>query len=311
LHSKKKKTLRFQPNDTADAGTDSTKALKKQIQKQCASSIEFFRLADTNGDGLISYQEYVFFLTLLSTPERQFRVAFQMFDEDGNGQIDLAEFQKIVQYADTAVKQRIGSREQAQKLSRQGGGLVSLFFGKDGKGSCDYATFSAFLQRLHLEVLRLEFFSNATDAHDTISLKDFARSIISYVDRDDVADLTKRAASLAGDAGRISFDQFSLVNKVVANLPSLQYALHLSSTSALSKPDFRRAVRVAVDVDLPDAVVDVLFRLFDSNNDGTLDVDEFIAALHGRFSRGLDQPRDLGVARFLARLSECRQRLLY
>ncbi|KAL9377071.1 hypothetical protein Peur_031191 [Populus x canadensis] len=50
----------------------------------CAPS-RFFMLFDTNSDGLISFSEYIFFVTLLSIPELSFSVAFKMFDLDNNG----------------------------------------------------------------------------------------------------------------------------------------------------------------------------------------------------------------------------------
>ncbi|KAI9378597.1 hypothetical protein POPTR_018G118008v4, partial [Populus trichocarpa] len=49
----------------------------------CAPS-RFFMLFDTNSDGLISFSEYIFFVTLLSIPESSFSVAFKMFDLDNN-----------------------------------------------------------------------------------------------------------------------------------------------------------------------------------------------------------------------------------
>uniref|UniRef100_A0ACD5ZJ94 Uncharacterized protein n=1 Tax=Avena sativa TaxID=4498 RepID=A0ACD5ZJ94_AVESA len=52
---------------------------------QCAPS-EFFMLFDTNGDGLISFAEYIFFVTLLSIPESSFNIAFKMFDLDHSGE---------------------------------------------------------------------------------------------------------------------------------------------------------------------------------------------------------------------------------
>ncbi|ESR63599.1 hypothetical protein CICLE_v10008054mg [Citrus x clementina] len=51
---------------------------------RCAPS-EFFMLFDMNNDGLISFKEYIFFVTLLSIPESSFSVAFKMFDIDNNG----------------------------------------------------------------------------------------------------------------------------------------------------------------------------------------------------------------------------------
>jgi calcium uptake protein 1, mitochondrial len=49
-------------------------------------SCELFCLyLDDDGNGLISWSEYSFFVTLLLTPEEDFEVAFKMFDADGNG----------------------------------------------------------------------------------------------------------------------------------------------------------------------------------------------------------------------------------
>ncbi|XP_028113362.1 calcium uptake protein, mitochondrial-like isoform X1 [Camellia sinensis] len=53
------------------------------IELHCAPSI-FFMLFDTDNDGLISFAEYVFLVTLLSIPESSFSVAFKMFDLDNN-----------------------------------------------------------------------------------------------------------------------------------------------------------------------------------------------------------------------------------
>ncbi|KFK29819.1 hypothetical protein AALP_AA7G183100 [Arabis alpina] len=51
---------------------------------RCSPS-EFFMLFDVDNDGLISFKEYIFFLTLLSIPESSFAVAFKMFDTNNNG----------------------------------------------------------------------------------------------------------------------------------------------------------------------------------------------------------------------------------
>ena len=44
-------------------------------------------LFDTNNDGVISFLEYIFFVTLLSIPESSFTVVFKMFDLNNNGQL--------------------------------------------------------------------------------------------------------------------------------------------------------------------------------------------------------------------------------
>ncbi|CBO23318.1 EF-hand domain-containing protein [Caenorhabditis elegans] len=53
----------------------------------------FFRTMDQSG--IISYSEYIFLLTLLTKSKAAFRIAFLMFDEDDNGNIDRDEFMLI------------------------------------------------------------------------------------------------------------------------------------------------------------------------------------------------------------------------
>lgn len=43
--------------------------------------------------GLISFPDYVFLLTLLASPPRQFEIAFRMFDRNGDGLLERKEFE--------------------------------------------------------------------------------------------------------------------------------------------------------------------------------------------------------------------------
>ncbi|KAF1752042.1 hypothetical protein GCK72_018596 [Caenorhabditis remanei] len=71
---------------------DVTRILKKTPPFRSGSK-HFFRTMDQNG--LISYSEYIFLLTLLTKSKAAFRIAFLMFDEDDNGNIDRDEFMLI------------------------------------------------------------------------------------------------------------------------------------------------------------------------------------------------------------------------
>jgi hypothetical protein len=54
--------------------TENSKSRVKSAEK-------FFSLADTDGNGLIDYEEYLLFLTLIATPEYHWKISFKLFDE--------------------------------------------------------------------------------------------------------------------------------------------------------------------------------------------------------------------------------------
>ena len=45
--------------------------------------------------GLITFSDYIFLLTVLSTSRRHFEIAFKMFDLNGDGNVDAKEFEVV------------------------------------------------------------------------------------------------------------------------------------------------------------------------------------------------------------------------
>jgi hypothetical protein len=55
----------------------------EDTKSRVKSAEMFLSLADTNGDGLIDYEEYLLFLTLIATPEYHWKISFKLFDGIG------------------------------------------------------------------------------------------------------------------------------------------------------------------------------------------------------------------------------------
>jgi Ca2+-binding EF-hand superfamily protein len=53
-------------------------------------------VADPDGDGRISFAEYVFFTSLLSIPTKSFDVVFRIMDRNQDNQVDAQEFKTIM-----------------------------------------------------------------------------------------------------------------------------------------------------------------------------------------------------------------------
>ncbi|CAK8569992.1 unnamed protein product [Lathyrus sativus] len=278
----------------------------------CCSPSEFFMLFDLNNDGLISFKEYIFFVTLLSIPESSFSVAFKMFDVNNNGEITKEEFKKVMALMRTHHRQGVHHRDGLRtglkvNDSVENGGLLEYFFGEDGKGCLKLDKFVQFLRDLHDEMLKLEFAHYDYKSRKTISAKDFALSMVASADMSHLGKLLERVDEMNDTPCfkdmHITFEDF----KNFANLRKKLFPFSLALFSfgevngLLTRDDFQRAASHVCGISLSDNVVEIVFHLFDTNQDGNLSTDEFIRVLHKR-ERDIGQPVETGM---LGLLSSC------
>ncbi|XP_016960751.1 calcium uptake protein 3, mitochondrial isoform X7 [Drosophila biarmipes] len=197
-------------SDEVDKYKENTPALKK-------GSTRLFR--NLRDKGIVSYTEYLFLLSILTKPKSGFRIAFNMFDTDGNQRVDKDEFLVIISILAGALKdtqnvdpqtKQILSRlvsydEQSQMMKpmavnpqakrglqsyvNDGEGLQRRhmvattlqlhFFGKRGTGVINYDNFYRFMDNLQTEVLELEF-HEFSKGNSVISELDFAKILLRY-----------------------------------------------------------------------------------------------------------------------------------
>ncbi|KAL3844011.1 hypothetical protein ACJIZ3_001414 [Penstemon smallii] len=281
---------------------------------RCAPS-KFFMLFDTNNDGLISFKEYLFFVTLLSIPESSFSVAFKMFDLDCNGEIDREEFKKVMTLMRAHNRQgavHSDGLRAGHKLggSVENGGLVEYFFGKDGQEHLQHDKFVEFLRELHDEMVNLEFAHYDYKLGGTISSKDFALSMVASADMNHLSKLLGRVDNLDNEPHlgniRITPEEFKNFAELRRKLQPFSLALfsfgHVNGL--LTKKDLQRAAKQVCGISLTENVTDLIFHVFDTNRDGSLSSDEFVRVLHKR-ERDIAQPTEAGVLSFLSCCWRC------
>lgn len=278
----------------------------------CAPS-DFFMLFDVDNDGLISFKEYIFFVTLLSIPESNFSVAFKTFDINNNGEIDKKEFKKVMALMRARNRQGAQHRDGLRtglkvNGSVENGGLVERFFGKDGNEHLQHDKFIQFMRDLHDEILRLEFDHYDYKSQRSISAKDFALSMVASADMSHLGRLLDRVDELNNVPHlmdmRITFEEFKNFAKLRKNLQPFALALFSFGkvNGLLTRDDFQRAASQVCGVSLSDNMVEIIFHMFDSNRDENLSSDEFVRVLYNR-ERDIAQPMQEG---FLGLFSSCR-----
>ncbi|KAK2392094.1 calcium uptake protein, mitochondrial [Trifolium repens] len=273
---------------------------------------DFFMLFDVNGDGLISFREYLFLVTLLSIPESSFSAVFKMFDMDNDGEIDKEEFKRVVTSMRSHSRHGVHRRDELlTDASIENGRMVEYLFGKDGKGRLKHDKFVKFISDLHDEILRLEFVHYDFKSQKTISAKDFAHSIVASADVSHLNKLLERVDEMNDDTRfnnvRITIEEFKNFAELRKKLVPLSLALFSFAkvNGLLTRDDFHRAASSVCGLSLSDNVVEIVFHLFDTSGDGNLSSNEFVRVLHRR-ERDVGRTVETGIMGFLSCCWNCK-----
>ncbi|XP_043193419.1 calcium uptake protein 3, mitochondrial-like isoform X7 [Amphibalanus amphitrite] len=297
------------------------------------STTHMFR--DLHDTGIISYTEYLFLLSVLTKPATGFRIAFNMFDTDGNERVSRTEFlvlEKIFSHArrerrgsggatdaegspppapgaSSAGLRLYGSDEDVeddilQHKKKVNTTLLVHFFGPKGDHELSYDEFKQFMENLQEEVLEIEFQEFAKGYHK-ISEVEFAKILLRYTYlRPDQYDLyidrlveRMEETSLRG----VTFEEFRDFCSFLNQLEDFAIAMRMYTMAdqPISQEEFHRAVRICTGKALSDHVVDTVFCIFDEDGDGQLSYKEFIGFMKERRQRGFKTtPRTTGWQAF-------------
>ncbi|XP_063412916.1 calcium uptake protein 3, mitochondrial-like isoform X5 [Mytilus trossulus] len=283
---------------------DMEQCLKHTPSRRKGDNKLFRKLHDK---GVISYTEYLFLLCVLTKPKSGFRIAFNMFDTDGNQIVDKKEFLVIlkidienrrVHATDSLKLEGVFSNQQqdtAQAITRKNlepipdTTLLIHFFGPKGNDTMQYDDFSRFMENLQAEVIELEFMEFSKGLK-TISEEDFARILLRYtmLDKSDVEASVERVRSRIPTEKGITFEDFQQFCHFLNNLDDFTIAMKMYTYAdkSVSEEDFQRAVMVCTGQTLSTHLVKTVFQIFDSDGDGHLSHKEFISIMKDRLHRG-------------------------
>lgn len=269
----------------------------------------FYKLGSS---GLITFSDYIFLLTVLSTSRRHFEIAFRMFDLNGDGDVDCEEFEKVA----TLIRHQtsIGSRHRdhantGNTFKGVNSALTTYFFGPTLKEKLTIEKFLDFQEKLQKEILSLEFQRKTPDHNVKITETDFTELLLAYAGypQKKKMRMLKRVKKTFRDSEGISKEDYLNFFHFLNNINDVDTALtfyHIAGAS-IDQTTLKHVAKTVAHVDLSDHVIHVVFTIFDENHDGQLSNKEFIAVMKNRLLRGLEKPKDTGFIKFMYTVWKC------
>ncbi|KAI1719725.1 EF-hand domain pair domain-containing protein [Ditylenchus destructor] len=268
--------------------------------------------------GLISFGDYLFLMTLLSTPPSEFRLAFHVYDLNGDGELDEFEFSKV---QELVLKQsNVGQRHRDHVTgtgsfrAKKSSAITKYFFGPDGKDKLNIEKFLKFQHDLHRDILKIEFERRDPESNPVgiISEISFAELLLLHAnlptkkEKRMMKRVRRKFKNRPGKKG-VSFQEVNDFFSFLYSIDKVDMALHFYKLAGkpLSEELIKKLARKVTGVQISDTVVEVLIALFDENGDGELSQKEFITVMKRRMQRGLEKPKDTGLIRTMDAFFEC------
>ncbi|KAK1805066.1 hypothetical protein P4O66_019423 [Electrophorus voltai] len=161
-------------------------------------------------NGLISFQEFVAFESVLCAPDALFMVAFQLFDKTGNGVATFGDVKQV--FGQTTIHKHIPFNWNSE--------FIQLHFGKERKKHLNYGEFTQFLLEMQLEHARQAFAQRDKAKSGTITALDF-RDIMITIRPHMLTPFVEEclvAAAGGSTSHQVSFSYFNGFNSLLNNM---------------------------------------------------------------------------------------------
>ncbi|KAG8435153.1 hypothetical protein GDO86_013196 [Hymenochirus boettgeri] len=212
------------------------KKISQEKEKFADEDSIFYSLGEC---GLISFSDYIFLTTVLSTPQRNFEIAFKMFDLNGDGEVDLEEFEQVqnIIRSQTSMGMRHRDRTTTGNTLKTGfsSALTTYFFGADLKGKLTIKNFLEFQRKLQHDVLKLEFERHdPVDGH--ITERQFGSMLLAYsgVQSKKLTHMLKQLKKRFKDGEGLTFEEVENFFTFLKNINDVDTALsfyHMAGAS--------------------------------------------------------------------------------
>uniref|UniRef100_A0A0N4U0Y3 Calcium uptake protein 1 homolog, mitochondrial n=1 Tax=Dracunculus medinensis TaxID=318479 RepID=A0A0N4U0Y3_DRAME len=295
-------------------GLDQYKTYEEYKRELVTSKGVFAKLGEY---GLINYNDYLFLMTLLSASAKDFKLAFKLFDVNGNGELDKAEFEYVQELImmQTMIGQKHHERAGLYNKQNLNSTLKSYFFGEDGSKKLSIDEFLIFQAHLHRDILKIE--CERRDAEFSgkgkISEVSFAEILLLHSCLTDVKKrvmlkrVKKKFGNNSNEKTGVTLDEIYSFFCFLYYIEDVDLALNFYNIAgaAIDAELLKRVARKVTGCHISDHVVDIVITLFDDNQDGRLSQKEFISIMKKRMNKGLRRSRDTRLMKLIGATNHC------
>lgn len=235
-----------------------------------------FESMDANGDGYISFPEFRFLMSLLTSDPHEVEALFYIVGTDKSGTLSLEEFANVLR---GATKDEAVVRSLLKPSTRRNGIVRALFGDETAPRRCSFRELEALIRSVRTEVWKAEFRQYDVEKHNRITAEEFAALIARQVLGSHLPYyLVGNIRRLHGSGDVVTLDMWLGLNEVMLYAEQLAANVEMFSSSGMSvtKRDFRRLMSTAGVPALPQATIDIIFAVFDKNGDGSMEMDELL-----------------------------------
>ncbi|XP_010787347.1 calcium-binding mitochondrial carrier protein Aralar2-like [Notothenia coriiceps] len=167
-------------------------------------------VVDQKKDGLISFQEFVAFESVLCAPDSLYMVAFLLFDKAGSGMTSFEDVKEV--FSQTTIHQHIPFNWDCD--------FIRMHFGSERAKRLSYGEFTQFLLEMQLEHARQAFFQRDQDHSGSISALDFRDIMVTIRPHILTSFVEQCLVAVAGGttSHQVSFSYFNGFNSLLNNM---------------------------------------------------------------------------------------------
>jgi len=274
--------------------------------------------------GYINYEDYIFLLTVLTTPKRNFEIAFRMFDLDGNGVVDADEFDKVTEIIMKGTS--VAKKHQKKRQSN----ISRYFFGENRDKELTSDEFLKFQEEIQFDILKMEFDKLGPDENNMISQKAFAQMIVLHANftsekqskiKKKIKKLNKKQKVkimneetgeeethvIQPEVRGVTFGEVYDFFEFMKNIHDVDtaFAFYAMSGKEIDADTMKSVARTVCGIELSEDIINLIFAIFDDDDSKTLSRREFVDVMKARLQRGLDRQRGIELTAKVWALGSC------